>query len=324
MFRKACAAAASCALATGLFLAGCSDPTASSSESEQKDETIVLVDDVAGDQPSEPHSVSSPDAADGAAGQSSAMQEAEHAVSNLVSLYGSEVAVAVVPLDGSEGFSINGDADFVSASMIKLLILAEYLDQVEAGALNPQASYTVTSNDVVGGTGIIQNSGAGVAYTYDELARDMIMYSDNTATNILVDAIGTDAINAKASELGLSGTSLQRRMMDLGTGVENHITANDAAALLAGFANRTLASESLCETAEGYLLDQTDSAGLAQGLPADVSFAHKTGSLDPIRHDGGIVYAENPYVIVVLANIGASPANSLMAQVSSAVYDALQ
>lgn len=322
MLGRTCAAAASCALLAGALLAGCSS-SSPATEPDQADEVIVAVDDVVDEGASASEEQAADSEGEGASAQSASMQAAEQAVRDLVSPYGTEVAVAVMPLDGSEGFSFNGDADFVSASMIKLLILAEYLDEVEAGALNASASYTVTSSDIVGGTGIIQNSGAGVSYTYDELARDMIMYSDNTATNILIDAMGMDAINDKASELGLSGTSLQRRMMDLGTGVENHITANEAAELLAGFANRTLASEELCETAEGYLLDQTDSAGLAQGLPAGVSFAHKTGSLDPIRHDGGIVYAENPYVIVVLANIGASNANSLMAQVSSAVYDAL-
>lgn len=54
-----------------------------------------------------------------------------------------------------------------------------------------------------------------------------------------------------------------------------------------------------------------------------VEFGHKTGSLDPIRHDGGIVYADNPYVIVVLANIGTNSGNSLMASISSAVYECL-
>ena len=255
--------------------------------------------------------------------KSNEMIAAEEAVLSLVGDYGEKVAVAVVPLDGSEGFSINGDTRFVSASMIKLLILAEYMDEIDAGTLHADDTYTRSYEDIVGGAGVIQNATAGTVYSYDDLARCMIMYSDNVAANVLIDLMGFDNINAEAKDLGLSKTSLQRKMMDLDSGVENYITANDAASILAGIAEHTLASKATCERAESFLLQQTDLEGLAQGLPDGVDFGHKTGSLDAIRHDGGIVYAENPYVIVVLTNIGATASNSLMASISSEIYECL-
>lgn len=245
---------------------------------------------------------------------------AQAEVEELVDGYGEGVAVAVLPLDGGEGFAVNGDERFVSASMIKLLILAEFMDEVDAGLIDLDDTYVRDANDVVGGTGVIQGEAAGTVYTFDDLARHMIMYSDNTATNVLIDTMGMEAINNKAAELGLQATDLQRKMMQLDTGVENHISANDAALILRGIANHTLASAELCERAEGYLLKQTDSEGLAEGLPDGIAFGHKTGSLDAIRHDGGIVYSDDPYVVVVLANIGAGEANALMERVSSTVY----
>ena len=64
---------------------------------------------------------------------------------------------------------------------------------------------------------------------------------------------------------------------------------------------------------------------MAQGLPDGVAFGHKTGTVDNIRHDGGIVYAEHPYVICVLTkNMGYDTANALMSQISSAVYNAIR
>lgn len=252
------------------------------------------------------------------------IRSAYDGVKEIVSNYGDSVAVSVVPLDGSPGFSINGEKSFVSASMIKLLILADYLESVDEGNIDPNAIYTRNKKDVVGGTGVIQNEAAGTTYTYDDLARHMIMYSDNTATNVLIDILGMEAINSEASNLNLGGTNLQRKMMELNTGVENHISSDDAASILVSIANSSLSSKELCTKAESYLLKQTDSKGLAQGLPPDIEFGHKTGSLDSVRHDGGIVYSENPYVIVVLTELSASSANSLMSKISSTVYNSLE
>lgn len=251
------------------------------------------------------------------------MADAERCVRELVSGYGDKVAVVVQPLDDGLGFSINGEEDFVSASMIKLLILMEYLDEVDSGVLDSDAIYALDGKDVVGGTGTIQSSAEGAQYTYDDLARYMIMYSDNTATNVLIDLMGMDAINMEAQRLGLTSTTLNRRMMQLGTGVENYISANDAALILREIARHTCLSQASSIKAEDYLKSQTDKKGLAEGLPQGISFGHKTGTLDSVRHDAGIIYGEYPYVIVVLTSLPAEGANDLMKEISRGVYEKL-
>lgn len=251
------------------------------------------------------------------------MDSAQLAVQELVAPYGNDVAIAVMSLDGKQSFSINGNNRFVAASEIKLLILAEFMSEVDTGVRDLNSTYKSSSEDIVGGTGTIQDDPLGTVYTYDDLARYMIMYSDNTATNVLINSMGTSKINAKAASLNLTSTDLQRRMMDTNSGLENHISANDAATLLRGIADHTIASETMCEKAESYLRDQTDNQGLAQGIPSGVAFGHKTGTLDSVRHDAGIVYANKPYIIVVLTNLNSTEANELMAQISKAVYSAL-
>lgn len=238
--------------------------------------------------------------------------------------YGEKVAVAVASVNGDNTIAINGDKQFVSASMIKLLVLAEFIDEVDTGKISLSDVYSSEKADIVGGTGVIQNEPVGTKYTYDDLARHMIMYSDNTATNVLIDIMGMSTINAKAEELGLENTKLNRKMMDLHSEVENYISANDAAKVLAGIAAGELGSKRMRKKAMGYLRKQTDNAGLAQGLPDDVVFAHKTGSLNSIRHDGGIVECRSPYVIVVLTKIGAQPANNLMKSIASTTYQLLE
>lgn len=252
------------------------------------------------------------------------MQQAQQAVESIVASRGDAVAVCVLPVDGGAGFSINGSESFVSASMIKLAILAKYMHEVDAGAIGPADQYTLKSSDIVGGSGIVQNSSPGTAFTYDRLAEDMIKYSDNTATNILLDTLGMDAVNSYARGLGLSGTKVNRLMMHTESGLENYVTADECAQVLLGIAQGTLASREACNKAEAWLLAQDDRAGLIQGLPSGVGFGHKTGSLATVRHDGGIVYGEDPYVIVVLTRLDESTANSLMAEVSRAVYGALE
>lgn len=239
-----------------------------------------------------------------------------------------DVGVAFVDLtdpDRIAGFSVNGDTSLVAASMIKLAVLAEFLDEVERGDIAMEEPYTVQAEDIVGGTGSVQSAGAGSTFTFGELARLMICESDNVAANVLIDRMGMDAVNARLEELGLENTQLVRRLMDetaMAQRKENLMSAEDAAVLLAQIYRGQLVSETASAFALEALEAQTDSAGLAQGLPEGVVFAHKTGTLAMVKNDGGIVEAEKPYVLVVFCS-GAeqSAAYDLMGKISTLVYE---
>lgn len=253
------------------------------------------------------------------------MSGAQAAVEALAAPYGEGVAVSVAMLDGTGSFDINGDASMQSASMIKLAVLAEYLREVDDGLLSSEETYTLAASDLVGGSGSMQDDPVGTVYTLDEVARRMIAASDNVATNVLIDRMGVAACQARVEDLGLGGTKVAHKLMIAANdGSLNMISANDAVRLLAGVGRATIASPESCGSAVEYLLDQEDDEGLVQGLPEDVAFGHKTGSLDGIRHDGGIVFAEHPYAICVLTRgLGDEAANALMARISAAVYDEL-
>ena len=100
------------------------------------------------------------------------------------------------------------------------------------------------------------------------------------------------------------------------------MSAEDAAVLLAQIYQGKLVSETASAFALEALEAQTDSAGLAQGLPDGVVFAHKTGTLAVVKNDGGIVEAKKPYVLVVFCS-GAeqSAAYDLMGKISTLVYE---
>lgn len=242
------------------------------------------------------------------------IKELQLQIEELTQPYGSSVSVCVIDASNGNYCQVNSDKAFVSASMIKLAVLCEYMHAVDNGQLDPADRVTLKNMKVVGGTGLIQTE-RHASYSYDELCRYMIMYSDNTATNVLINKLGQDAINERVQALGCKNTSLNRQLMALNTNTENWISARDAATILYKFKNGTAASSTICAKALEYLSKQTDNEGMAEGISSG-AFAHKTGSLRSMRHDGGIVLGKRPYVIVALCDIGAGNANRLMKEIA--------
>ena len=254
----------------------------------------------------------------------SAPEGLRDALEQAVEAHAGAYAVACASADGSWSVDVSGDKPFISASIIKLAILGTLLDQVQSGALSLDGSVTVDPSDIVGGTGVIQTSGAGESYTYRQLAAYMIQDSDNVATNLIIDAVGMSAVNEYASEIGLTQTVLNRRMMDFAAGDENYTSANDVARMLQLIYQGKLVSPDMSEFALDLLKGQHDDAGLLEGLPAGSVFAHKTGTLDGVFNDGGIVLDRNPYVMVVLSgNAERSQAQACMVDVAQAADAAI-
>lgn len=256
--------------------------------------------------------------------------ELQQDIEALVEPYGGSVSVYAAALDPQTFATLDGevavapDTRRVAASIIKLPILACALETVAAGELSLDEQITVTQQDIVGGSGNIQARGAGVSYSVDELLRAMIAQSDNVAANLIIDRLGMDAVNEICVELGLTQTVLARLMMDTDAqaqGRENYTSAHDAATILQRLAAGTIATSELCERARGYLLAQEDARGIVEGVPGDVSVAHKTGSLANAQHDAAIVYAERPYVLTVLTqDLEREQALALERDISSAIY----
>ena len=223
--------------------------------------------------------------------------------------------------------ALDAEAQCVSASVIKLLVLARLLHSVSDGAVSLD-QYLFVSDSPVSGAGMVQYMSPGSGLTVLECARFMIAYSDNEATNMLIDLLGMDAINAEATELGLTQTVLGRKMMDFdaqAAGFENYISCLDAARILEAIYDGTLYGETLSAQAFELLQQQTDTSGARQGLPASVAFAHKTGELDMLQNDAGIVLAPSPYVFVALTS-GDGNGNllALLQNLSRATYEAVE
>ena len=141
--------------------------------------------------------------------------------------------------------------------------------------------------------------------TLCDLATIMVAVSDNSATNVLIDRLGMDHVNAMLDSLGLAHTRLRRKMMDLDAakqGRENISTPREMMTLLeAVYRGKLLNSEST-EDFFKVLATGKDS-WIPRDLPADLKVADKPGSLEAVRNDSGIVFVEGrPFVICVMTS----------------------
>ena len=244
----------------------------------------------------------------------------------IVSENNDKIAVSIVPLDNNDTpYYKNENRKYVSASMIKLLILAEFIEQIDNKEITLETKYILKEEDIVDGSGIIKNMTIGTEFEYDTLALYMIMYSDNTATNVLIDILGMDRINEKSKKLGLKDAQLNRKMMHW-NGTENYINSKDIEIILKGFINNSIGSEKMCQKCIDYLLKTIDNDAIAKGLPSGTKFAHKTGELTKIRHDGGIVFSKLKYIIIILTKDfeDINDANELMSNISYIAYNIME
>lgn len=139
------------------------------------------------------------------------------------------VSYHVVDLTSGQRFSRKADEPFPTASAIKIGILYELFRQADEGRVHLDVPRPIAEADKVGGAGILQQLGTP-ALSPRDLAVLMILLSDNTATNVLVDLVGQDAINARMAAIGTTTFALQRRMMDVAAaaaGAENLSSAGD-------------------------------------------------------------------------------------------------
>jgi beta-lactamase class A len=220
------------------------------------------------------------------------------------------LGVAIKDLTTDQTFLLRADQVFPQASSIKIAVLAELYHQSQLGAEghSEQAqlmdSYTVQTSDLVPDSDIMQGLTPGVTrLTNRDLATMMVAVSDNSATNVLMDRVGMDKVNALMDSLGLAHTRLRRKMMDLQAareGRENVSTPREMMSLLESLYRGKVLNKALTGDFFKVLSTHKDSF-IPRDLPADVRSANKPGELEGVRNDCGIVFAPNrPYVICVM------------------------
>lgn len=198
---------------------------------------------------------------------------------------GNTWAVYVKDLTTGETVGINSRKQVLSASIIKIFIAGAYYQA--------------------------QNEGK-YADDYQQQLSDMIIYSDNTATNTLIDLIGMDYINQFIQDQGFSEqTQLNRKMLEDGT--ENYVTAKDCGDVLERIYNRTYVSPEASEQIWNYLKQQDSRNKIPAGITDEAAvIGNKTGEI------GG--NAQNSFVIGDVALIYGSHADMIICLIENGSY----
>jgi beta-lactamase class A len=204
------------------------------------------------------------------------------------------------PDSGAE-LALNPDERFRAASLIKLPLMWHFYASCADGLVDPEESILLTREHMVPGFGVLRSLQAGLALRLRDLAALMIVVSDNTATNLLIDRLGIEPVNATIAALGMNDTVLMRKMYDYrDPGKNNYTTPRDVARFYRGLLVGGGIVAPYHTEMMATLLGQQCRNKLPSGLVGWPKIAHKTGDDEGIEHDAGIFFGDRRRLIVVV------------------------
>ena len=214
------------------------------------------------------------------------------------------LGLALKDLETGNTFLINEREVFPQASSIKIAILLEAFKQAEEGRLKLDEFIALEESRKVAGSGVLFYLGRpSLSLSIRDIAVLMVVLSDNTATNLLIDRVGMEAVNKRLDDLGLAKTRLRRKMMDLkaaAEGRENVSTPLEMMTLLEKLWKGDVLKEPYRKDFLEILAIPKDSP-LRAGVPEGIAVSEKPGELEAVRCDSGIVQLTGrPYVICVM------------------------
>ncbi len=259
----------------------------------------------------------------------------------LIAAHKGEVAVAVKHLRTGEAFFHNADRPMPTASLIKLAVMIEVYQQAAEGKLQLADPVTLKKEDKVPGSGILTDHfSAGLTIPLVDAVRLMIAFSDNTATNLVLDKIGLDATARRMEAWGFPNTKIHAKVFKRETSVFperskefglGSTTAGEMIALLEKLHKGELVSAEASKAMLEHLKKCDDKEKFSRFLPAGTVLAHKSGSVSDARTDAGIIFTQTgPVAVCVLTaknedkSFRADNAGNLLcAKVAKEVYDGL-
>jgi beta-lactamase class A len=230
-------------------------------------------------------------------------------VSALTSPFQGTVMLYAKNLRNGHEFALRADTKVRTASTIKLPILCALESLVAAGSVRWDERIVLKPDDKVTGSGVLGNLADGTDLTVRNLATLMIIVSDNTATNLILDRITADAVNGYLDTIGLPLTRSNRKVRGDGTKLKEPTgwskaglleenkkyglgvtTPREMVRLLEMLEQGKIVSAEASKDILGIMKMQQVRDGIARHAPEDLVIASKSGSLDALRSDVAIVY----------------------------------
>jgi beta-lactamase class A len=236
------------------------------------------------------------------------------------------VGAQVIDLATGERIGVNDTLTFPQGSAIKVPLLIELYRQAAAGQLDLATRVPIRAADRTGGDGLLQNLGDGTsALSLGDLSVFMITVSDNMATNLLIDRVGMDRVNALLRELGVPQVKMQRKMIrprESALGNENIATPTAAATIMAKIARCELPMPKDRCAALRALLEIPKGGPIEASVPEGVKVAWKPGDIEGVNTMWGLVdLPGRPYVVVGMVNYSdADDASRALRRIADAAY----
>jgi beta-lactamase class A len=234
-------------------------------------------------------------------------------LNSLAAQHKGKVAFFAKDLKTGATVAVDPDVPVSTASVIKLPIMLEAFYQVKAGKHRLDERLKLTKENQVEGSGVLTLLQPGLEPTLQDAITLMITQSDNTATNIMIDDIGIPAVNARITAMGLKNTYLYKKVFmppegpmppdqkKFGLG---KTTAREMAQVMESIERCDLGDSKLCKQMIGILKNQNVRTMIPRYLESvDTSetgsaIGNKTGSLDDVRNDVGIVYTKHGPIVI--------------------------
>jgi beta-lactamase class A len=257
----------------------------------------------------------------------------------LIKAHKGKVAIAVKHLVSGESYYLSADTPMPTASLIKFPVMAEVYQQVADGKVKLADMVTLKDADKVPGSGILTNHfSAGVTFPLRDAVRLMIVFSDNTATNLVLDRIGLQATAKRMEAWGYPNTKIHSKVYRRNTSFAperskqyglGSTTAREMVRLFEQLHQGKLVSAEASRAMLDPLKHCDDKDKMTRFLPAKTVVAHKTGSVDDARTDAGLLYLPGGPVAVCVLTAGNqdkswrpdNAGNLLCAQMGRQVYE---
>jgi len=225
----------------------------------------------------------------------------------------------------------NSQEVYQSASLIKIPILYEALRQIEDGIINPVEHVIIKDGDKIGNTGVLQVLHGVKSYALKDLLTLMVIVSDNSATNLVIDLLGIESINKTIRSLSMNNTILQRKMLDflsIKSGMDNFTTAADIVTCL----KKGVTGTTLNKASRDIFLFILNQQQFREKLPAYmneeyITAGNKTGELPGLEHDCAVVtYGQTRAFVAVLIDNLAEPeiGKSTIRQIGKYINDCIR
>lgn len=250
-----------------------------------------------------------------------------------------DFALALITASGEKHF-INEQESFHAASTMKTPVMIEVYRQAAEGNFSLDDSLTIKNQfiSIVDGTNFsldVDRDGGEALYeaigekrTIRDLVYDMIIYSSNLATNIVIELVDGQSVTRTMRNAGAEKIAVLRGVEDMkafDAGLSNTTTAKDLAIIYDKLAKKEWVDETASQTMIEILFDQQYNEIIPAHLPDDVKVAHKTGFIDGVHHDSGIVFLPDGrhYVLVLLSKnmTDSDRGTAMLANVSKHIYD---